>query len=81
MTKSADTKRLSLPIASWPRRDADAWSRSAIKPCDACGFPPDVHSHEEAIGRYLLPDTALHSRATTRVRAPDAYQEEDLDDW
>src|SRR6266536_2268972 len=22
------------------RQDADAWSRSAIQPCGACGFPP-----------------------------------------
>jgi len=63
------------------RPDADGWSRSAIQPCDACGFPPDVHSGQEATSRYLLPDTALHLRATTHVRAPDAYQEEDLDDW
>lgn len=63
------------------RPDADAWSRSAIQPCDACGFPPDVHSHQEASSRDLLPNTSLHPRATTRVRAPDAYQEEDLDDW
>ena len=64
------------------RTDADTWSRSAIQPCSACGFPPDVRSGQEAISRQLLPNAALHPRASTRVRAPDAYQEEDdLDDW
>jgi hypothetical protein len=64
------------------RTDADIWTRSAIQPCNACGFPPDVRSGQEAISRQLLSNAALHPRASTGVRARDAYQEEDdLDDW
>ena len=65
-------------------QDVDAWSRSAIQPCAACGFPPDVHSGREATSRHLLPNRAHHPGASARARTPYAYPEEDpeeYDDW
>jgi hypothetical protein len=48
------------------RADATDWSRASVQPCFACGFPPTVHTHDEAISRLLLPDATLdtaHSRS------------------
>ena len=58
------------------RQDADAWRRSAIQPCSACGFPPEVHSGQEASSRHLLTTPALHSSANAPAKAPHAYPEE-----
>jgi hypothetical protein len=62
------------------RQDAKAWSRSAIQPCGSCGFPPDVHSGQEASSRQLLATLALHPGACAPATAPHAYPEEDPDD-
>ncbi len=64
-------------------QDVDAWSRSAIQPCGPCGFPPEVHSRQEASSRHLLTIPALHPVASAPARAPHAYPEEDRDapDW
>jgi len=59
------------------RQDAAAWRRSAIQPCSACGFPPDVHSAQEAASRHLLTTPALHPAAGERARTPYANPEED----
>jgi len=66
------------------RQDAAAWSRSAIQPCGACGFPPDVRSTQEATSHHLLANLALHPGASALARTPYAYPEEDpeeYDDW
>jgi hypothetical protein len=42
------------------RPDASAWTRAAIQPYPACGFPPVVRTHEEAVNRFLLPGPDLH---------------------
>jgi hypothetical protein len=62
------------------RQDADAWRRSAIQPCSACGFPPDVHSGQEASRRHLLTGAAFHPTASAAAREAHAYPEEDPDD-
>ncbi|MDQ6672345.1 MAG: hypothetical protein M3069_16635 [Chloroflexota bacterium] len=67
------------------RRDADDWSRSAIRPCRACGFPPAVHRWQEAASQHLLGNPALHPGASALARTtPHAYPQEDpeeYDDW
>lgn len=62
------------------RQDADTWSRSAIQPCGACGFPPDAHSSREATSRDLLDTLARHPGGSARVTALHDYPEEDPDD-
>jgi hypothetical protein len=49
-----------LANAALGRPDARTWSPAAIQPCPACGFPPAVRTRDEALGRFLLPDPALH---------------------
>ena len=59
------------------RRDADDWSRSAIQPCRACGFPPAVHRWQEAASQHLLGNPALHPATSERARTPHANPKED----
>ena len=65
------------------RQDGDAWSRSAIQPCGACGFPPDVHSGPEAASRHLLANLVLHQvRAHSRERpTPTQRRTQNDPDW
>ena len=66
------------------RQDAASWSRSAIQPCAACGFPPDVNNGQEASSQHLSANLALHRGASALPRTPYAYPEEDpeeYDDW
>jgi hypothetical protein len=58
------------------RQDADVWSQSAIQPCGACGFPPDVRSTQEATSHHLRANLGLHPGASARARTPYAYPEE-----
>jgi hypothetical protein len=62
------------------RQDADAWTRSAILPCGACGFPPDVHSAQEGTTSHLLTTVPLHPGTGLSPRVAHANPEEDLDD-
>jgi hypothetical protein len=59
------------------RQDAAAWRRSAIQPCDLCGFPPAAHCGPEATSRHLLANLPLHPGASAPARAPHANPEED----
>jgi len=62
------------------RQDADTWTRSAIHPCGACGFPPAVHHWQEAASRHLLANLVLHPGTSAHARTPHAYPEEDPND-
>jgi hypothetical protein len=46
------------------RAESPDWRRTSVQPCSACGFPPTVHTHAEAISRFLLPDGALDAPHT-----------------
>lgn len=41
------------------RVEAPDWTRASVQPCSACGFPPTIRTHDEAISRFALPDVAL----------------------
>jgi hypothetical protein len=44
-----------------------AWDSAAIRPCRHCGYPPGVHSWEEATSAQLLSKRALHQESSPRV--------------
>ncbi len=50
-----------LADAALGRLDAPGWTRASIRPCSACGFPPMVRTHDEAISRFLFPEPTLGS--------------------
>jgi hypothetical protein len=50
-----------LVDAALGRLDARGWTRASIRPCSACGFPPIVRTHDEAISRVLFPEPTLGS--------------------
>jgi hypothetical protein len=49
------------------RVEAPDWTRASVHPCSACGFPPTVRRHDEAVSRFLLPDPTLD---TAHRRSP-----------